>query len=241
MQTSGLTTSRHRHRRRQAAGGERDLLHQEREDAGRCKHPELPAREHPAQPVGLEQRAARLPQRGRQPVEQPRARAVGPRLLGRGASPAGDEERTSAGREHGDGDRPLPAGRAVVAGGGVPDQREHGEPDHHECGGHDLRPVHDLAGEEVPERQREDDRRHQQGLDHRQFPVVERDRLADVPAEEGDRAQEPPRLADQADEGGGRAQRHLAHPERTLLLERCRQREQERRTEGQDASHAARV
>ena len=69
--------------------------------------------EHPAQPVGLEQRAARLPQRGRQAWEQPlRTRRRSSAFWAVEPLPPATEQRTSAGREHGDGDRPLPAGRA---------------------------------------------------------------------------------------------------------------------------------
>jgi hypothetical protein len=71
--------------------------------------------------------------------------------------------------------------------------------------------------------------------------MVERDRLAGVPADEGDRAEEPPGLAHQAYERRGRAQRHLAHPERALLLERRSKREQEGRTEREGVSHGAGV
>jgi hypothetical protein len=89
----------------------------------------------------------------------------------------------------------------------------------------------------VPEREREDDRGDEERLDHGQLPDVERDRLEDVAGEQRQRAEQPPCLLRQPDERARLAERDLAHPERALLLERRRQREQAGRDEREDVRH----
>ena len=98
-------------------------------------------------------------------------------------------------------------------------------------------PVYVLLCQPVPEREGEDDRGDEERLDHGQLAVVERDCLEDVAGEQRQRAEQPPGLFRQADERARLAERDLAHPERALLLEGCRQREQAGCDERKDVRH----
>ncbi len=122
----------------------------------------------------------------------------------------------------------------------LPDHGEDCETEHHDRSAEDLLRGDDLIREEVPERQREHDRRHEQGLDHREASVGERDGLEGISAQERDRAEKPPLLLRESEERPGRAERDLAHAERALLLQRRCEREEERRHECEDLGHRRR-
>src|SRR4051812_43626100 len=100
----------------------------------------------------MENLDGRLPERGREAVEQPGAGAELRSLAGERAAPTGDDERGADEPEYDDDDRPLPGGRVALARGGVADHDEEREPEHDERGRHDLLPVHVLLREQVPER-----------------------------------------------------------------------------------------
>ena len=91
----------------------------------------------------------------------------------------------------------------------------------------DLAAVDLLAREEVAERKGEHDRGHEERLDHCEPTVREGDRLEPVAAEERDRPGEPPLLPREFQERLRRAERHLTHAERALLLERGCESEEE--------------
>ena len=73
----------------------------------------------------------------------------------------------------------------------LPEDRERGESEDDKGSRSDLHAVDLLVREQIPERQREDDRRDEQGLHHRQLPVVERDGLEEIAGEEHERPDEP--------------------------------------------------
>ena len=87
------------------------------------------------------------------------------------------------------------AGALSLPSGRVSDDHEGCEPEHDHDRAADLAAVDLLAREEVAEREREHDRRHEQRLDHRKPAVREGDGLEPVAAEERKRPGEPPLLA----------------------------------------------
>jgi hypothetical protein len=99
--------------------------------------------------------------------------------------------------------------------------------------------VDHLAREEIPEWECEHDRGHEQGLDDRQATVRKSHRLERVPDEERDCAEEPPRLFREVQERARRTEGDLPNPERSPLLQRRCEREEEGRDESKDLGHDA--
>jgi hypothetical protein len=75
-----------------------------------------------------------------------------------------------------------------------------------------------LLGQEVAERQREHDRRHEQRLDDRQPAAIERSRLERVADQQGDGADQPRPLTGESHERHRLGERHRGEIESTLLL-----------------------
>ena len=87
-----------------------------------------------------------------------------------------EQDRTENGH-HDNGDRPLVVRRVVLAAGRVPVNGEQREPEHDHGRAADLPPADPLIRQEPTEREREDDRRHEQRLDHGEPPAIEGGRL----------------------------------------------------------------
>jgi len=132
---------------------------------------------------------------------------------------------------------PLVVRRVVVPSRRVAEDRECAEPDQDHRGAADLAAADALVREPPAEREREHDRRHEERLDHGEPPVGERDGLEAVAAQQRDRPEQPPRLFHEVQERPRRAERKPTEVERSLLLERCREREEERRHEREDLGH----
>src|SRR5262249_42883464 len=141
--------------------------------------------------------------------------------------------------DDGDRDRPLvvrcivsAAGRVAHDGEDCEADDDHDRPDH-------LTPADVLGGYEVAEGQREDDRRHEQRLDHREPSVVERNRLEGVADEKHGRAGEPPVLPKEPEERRGVREGDPAQTGGALRLQRRRQREARRSHQRERRRHSA--
>ena len=166
-------------------------------------------------------------------------RAVHRRLPGQTATAAQDEQQDAEQRQHADRDRPLgvgrvgvPTGRVAVVHEQAEPEEDHGRPDH-------LPPADHLTGQEVAHRQHEDHRRHEQRLDDREASSVERAGLERVPREQRHGPHQPRRLTGQPHQRHRVGHRDRREVQRSLLLERGRDCEEERRHERQTRSHAA--
>ena len=196
MLTSGLQTETARDRRRELPRRERDLLHDEREDARDCERVSLPAREHGAEAVVAEDLDGRLAERGGEPVEDagtrrrrdPALRTMDPLFpITRSTAAMAPNTRTASAHSF--------AGALSLPSAASPMTMKAASPSTTTTAPPISRAVDRLAREEVAEREREHDRRHEQRLDHREPAVGEGDGLERVAAEERDRPGEPPLLA----------------------------------------------
>ena len=132
-------------------------------------------------------------------------------------------------------------GALVVPSGRVAEVGVEAEPDDDHDGAEHLATSDMLPGQEVAERQREDDGRDEQRLDDREPPAIECGRLKDVAGKESERSEQPPRLPDEAHERLRIGERDLGEIQRSLLLQRCRNREEECRDECEDVRHRRRL
>src|SRR6185503_14471491 len=104
-----------RHGCRELPGRERDLLDDEREDAGERERVRLPTREHGTDAVVAEDLDRGLAEGGGKAVKNSGARPVEARLADERALVAHDDERCGDGAEDHDGDGPLTCRGVVVA------------------------------------------------------------------------------------------------------------------------------
>jgi hypothetical protein len=186
-----------RDRGHEPPGRERDLLHVEAAEATDRHHPELPALEHAHRSVGVQLLDDRLHQRRGDAVEDARRCSEHPGPDGEAAL-AREEEEPDADRSQDD-ERggPVSRRRVVDTAGRVADAREDGEPDDDHRGSKDVAAGDRLVRQEVPERQRPDDRRHEEGLDDRHAPAVERRRLEDNARDLGAEPEQPDPVREQ--------------------------------------------
>ena len=168
-------------RRRELARRERHLLHDERQDPRDRERIGLPARQHRADPVVAEDLDRRLAQRRGEAVQDAGARAVQRRLpderaLVRRARAARPRQRRTRGPRS-----PTRArARCRCRPPPSPTTVKIASPSTTTAAPRTSRRLIDLVRQEVAEREREHDRRHEQRLDHREPAVRERDRLERV-------------------------------------------------------------
>ena len=110
----------------------------------------------------------------------------------------------------------------------IADAGEDRQPDDDEGGAHDVAADDLLLGEEVPQRHRPDDRRHEQRLDDGHPAAVERGGLEQDSEDLRDEAEEPDLVGQEPGERL-RVARLDAHGHRGLLPQRRREREKHRR------------
>ena len=157
----------------------------------------------------------------------------------RRAVPTEHQEPSADRAQHHDRDRPLVVRRVVLPARRVAVDREHGEPEHdHDCAA-DLATPDALVRQQPAEREREDDRGHEQRLDDREPAAVERARLEHVADEQRRGAEQPHALADEPYERHRVRERDSVEVEGALLLERRGDREQEGRHECERGRHRA--
>ncbi len=228
--------------RSQAAGAERHLLQHEPEDAGDRKDVRLPVGQHRRHALA-EVRECRLGECGRQSEQQSRHGPVhgGARArVSTVATPEVQQHRRGDHDEH-DHDGPFRVRCVVVAARRIGEQGEQGEPAHDHRRPDDLLRPDVLSRQPVPEREGEHHGRDQERLHDGQPAVVEGDRLGDIAAQERDRAEQPPPLAEQLQQRRGVGERHLREMERSFLLQCRRHREQERGEQCKGRVHRART
>ncbi len=123
----------------------------------------------------------------------------------------------------------------------IAEVRVEGETDHDHDRADHLATPDVLPRQEVAERQREDDGGDEQGLDDRDPPAIECGRLKHVAGQERKRSEQSPRLPHKTHERLRVAERDLGKVERTLLLQRCGNREEKCCDEREDVSHGRRL
>jgi hypothetical protein len=222
--------------RRELPRTERDLLDHEPEDPGDCERVRLPVGQELVDPL-VQELERRLRQRRREAEQDARHGSVDGGLHRQASSPAEAEQRYANGSEDRDRDRPLAARRVLAATGRVAEDREERQPDDDHRGSDDLVPTHVLTRQEVAEREREHDRRHEQRLDDRQPSAIERRGLEHIAHEQCHGPHQPHGLTDQPSQRGRAPKRQLRKVQRPLLLQRRRESEQEGGDEGEDRGH----
>ena len=220
----------------EVAGAERDLLQDEPEHAGGRQRVALPVGQHHPHAL-VEKLDGWLRQRGREPEEDTGHGAVDGRLHLQASVPAEDEQPGADRPEHDDRDRPLVSRSVLLAAGGITEHREQAQPEQDDRGAARLPAADMLVRQEPAERQRKYDRRHEQWLDHREPPAIERPGLERVPDQQRNRPEQPHPLTGEPHQRHRLRQRHTGEVQSALLLKRRRQRKQERRHEREHRGH----
>jgi hypothetical protein len=222
------------------AGRERELLEQESDDPGGRPDPELEARDHVREAVGVEMLDHRLHHRRREAVEHP---GHGPEHGGthrQAAAVREQEQRGACEADHDHGDRPVCVGAVLDPGRGVAEGCEAGQADDDDRGSQDLASPDRLVRQEVAERERPDHRRHEEGLDDRDAAPVERCRLQDDSDDLHEQPEQPDPLPQEHGERERVPEGDALEVERRLLPERRSEREADgrgQREKGGDVVH----
>ena len=202
--------------------------------------PELEARDHVGETVGVEVLDHRLHHRRREAVEHPRDRPEhrGPR---RQVAAVREQEQRDAGEaDHDHGDRPVGVGRVVDPGRGIAERGEPDQADDDDRGPEDLASPDRLVREEVAEREGPDHRRDEERLDDRDAAAVERRRLQHDADDLHEQPEQPDPLPEEHSERQRVPEGDALEAQRRLLPERRGEREAHgrgQREEGGDVVH----